>query len=56
MFAGAQLALTIIDLKTRKELSVVFSMVGVALATNLAIGFLIGIIVAGVFRREKISV
>lgn len=56
MFAGAQLALTIIDLNSRKELFVVFFIVGVALATNLAVGFLTGIIIAGILRWEKISV
>lgn len=56
MFAGAQLALTIIDLKTRKELFVVFFIVGIALATNLAVGFLTGIVIAGILRWEKVSV
>lgn len=56
MFAGAQLALTIIDLKTRKEFFVVFFIVGVAMATNLAVGFLTGLIIAGILRWGKISV
>jgi SulP family sulfate permease len=56
VFAGAQLGLTILDMQTRKELFVVIFIVGVTLASNLAAGFLIGIVVAGLLRWDKISV
>ncbi len=56
MFAGAQLALAIIDMRTRKEFFVVFFIVGITLASNLAAGFLIGIVVATILRWDKISV
>lgn len=56
IFAGAQLALTILDMQTRKELFVVVLIVGITLASNLAAGFLTGIAVAGILRWEKLSV
>lgn len=56
VFAGAQLALSVLDMRTRKELFVVFFIVGVTLASNLAAGFLVGIIIASILRSEKISV
>lgn len=56
VFAGAQLALTILDMQTRKELFVVIVIVGITLASNLAAGFLIGTAVAGLLRWERISV
>jgi len=37
VFAGSQLALTILDLKGRKELFVPLMMVGITLASNLAV-------------------
>jgi len=56
IFAGAQLALTIIDLPNRKDLFVALLMLGITLASNLAIGFLVGIAVAYALKSEKLSV
>jgi SulP family sulfate permease len=56
VFAGSQLALTIIDLMNRKDLFVVLIMLGITLATNLAAGFAVGIILAYILRSEKLSV
>ncbi|MCF8035772.1 MAG: putative sulfate/molybdate transporter [Desulfobacteraceae bacterium] len=56
IFAGAQLALTIMDLKTRKDFFVVAMILGITLASNLAAGFLTGIVIAHVLRWEKLSV
>jgi SulP family sulfate permease len=56
IFAGGQLALTIIDMKTRKDLFVSLLILGITLASNLAIGFLVGIVVAYVLRSEKLNV
>jgi len=56
IFAGAQLALTILDLKERKEWFVAMIMLGITLASNLAAGFLVGIALAHLLRWEKLSV
>jgi SulP family sulfate permease len=56
VFAGGQLALTIIDLMNRKDLFVVLIMLGITLATNLAAGFAAGIILAYLLQSEKLSV
>ncbi len=56
IFAGAQLALTIMDLKERKEFFVVFTIVGITLATNLAAGFIAGIIAAYILKSERLSI
>jgi len=56
VFAGGQLALTVIDVMNRKDLFVVLLMLGITLATNLAAGFLAGISLAYAFRSKKLSV
>ncbi len=56
VFAGIQLALTVIDIQTRKELFVVVLIVGITLASNLAAGFLTGIAAAGILRWHRLSV
>jgi len=56
VFAGSQLALTIIDMKTRKDLFVPLMIVGITLASNLAVGFVTGIFLAYLLRSEKLSV
>jgi SulP family sulfate permease len=56
IFAGAQLSLTLLDMKTRKEMFVPILVVGITLASNLAAGFLVGIAVAHVLKSEKLNV
>ena len=56
VFAGGQLALTIIDLRDRKDLFVALFILGVTLASNLAAGFITGIIVAYILKSERVSV
>jgi SulP family sulfate permease len=56
VFAGSQLTLTIMDLKTRKDFFVATLILGITLAANLAAGFIAGMIVAHVLRWEKLSV
>ena len=56
IFAGSQLALTIIDMKERKDLFVALVMLGITLASNLAIGFGAGIAVAYALKSEKLRV
>ena len=56
VFAGAQLTLTIMDLQGRKEFFVATMILGITLASNLAVGFIAGLIVAQLLRWEKLSV
>ncbi len=56
IFAGGQLALTVIDMKTRKDLFVSLLILGITLASNLAAGFLAGIVVAYVLKSERLNV
>jgi SulP family sulfate permease len=56
IFAGSQLALTIIDLQDRKGLFVALVMLGITLATNLAVGFLVGIALAYSLKSERLGV
>jgi len=42
IFAGAQLAMTVRDVTDRKEFFVSMSMLGITLASNLALGYLVG--------------
>ncbi len=56
IFAGSQLALTIIDMKERKDLFVALIMLGITLASNLAIGFVVGLAVAYALKSEKMTI
>ena len=56
VFAGAQLALTVLDVKERTDLFVVIIMLGVSLATNLAIGFGVSFTLALILKRAKIKI
>ena len=56
IFAGAQLCLTLLDMKTRKELFIPILVVGITIASNLAAGFLAGIVVAHALKSEKLTV
>jgi SulP family sulfate permease len=56
IFAGGQLALTIIDMKSRKDLFVSLLILGITLASNLAAGFLVGMVVAYVLKSERLNV
>jgi SulP family sulfate permease len=55
-FAGAQLAMMILDVKERADLFVVITMLAVSLVSNLGIGFGIGIVAAYLFRYTKMKV
>lgn len=54
VFAGSQLALTILDMDTRNDLFVVICIVAVTLAFNLAIGFIAGLILAYCTKRIEV--
>jgi sulfate permease, SulP family len=56
IFAGAQLTLAMMDLDQRKDFFVATLILGITLASNLAAGFISGMIVAHVLRWEKLSV
>jgi SulP family sulfate permease len=56
LFAGGQLALTIIDLKDRKELFVALAILGITLASNLAAGFIAGFIIAYVLKSPRMNI
>jgi SulP family sulfate permease len=56
LFAGSQLALTIMDLQNHKDFFVVILMLGITLATNLAAGFLVGIGVGWVLKIERLNI
>ncbi len=56
LFAGSQLALTLVDLSTRAELFITLTMLGVTLATNLAVGFAAGLALAMLLRWTKIEI
>ena len=56
LFAGSQLALSVIDIRERKDLFVVLVMLGITLASNLAVGFIVGIGVAYALKSEKLRV
>jgi SulP family sulfate permease len=56
LFAGSQLALTVLDLKDRKELFVCLIILGITLATNLAAGFITGIAIVYLLKWQKLTV
>jgi len=55
LFAGSQLALTVLDIKERKELFVCLIILGITLATNLAAAFISGIAIAYLLKWKKLS-
>ncbi|MCF8039369.1 MAG: putative sulfate/molybdate transporter [Desulfohalobiaceae bacterium] len=56
VFAGSQLTLTVMDLDSRKDFFVATLILGITLASNLAAGFIAGMITAQILRWEKLSV
>lgn len=56
LFAGSQLALTVIDLTVKKELFVALVMLGITLASNLAVGFIVGLAIAYALKSDRLTV
>jgi len=56
LYAGSQLCMTIMDLMSRKDLFVALVMLGITLATNLAVAFLVGIALAYMLKSDRLSV
>ncbi len=56
IFAGSQLGLTLLDITDRKDLFVVLIMLGITLASNLAVGFMVGIVLSYALKSDRLSV
>jgi hypothetical protein len=56
VFAGIQLAVTIMDPDRPKDYFVATLILGITLASNLAAGFIAGMLVAWLLRWENLSV
>lgn len=56
VFAGNQLAMTILDVKDKKDLFVTLIMLGITIASNLAVGFLVGIALAYALKWDKLAI
>jgi SulP family sulfate permease len=56
LFAGGELSLNVIDMKERKDLFVSLMILGITLASNLAVGFIVGIGLAYAFRSDKLTI
>jgi len=56
LFAGGQLALTLIDMRERKDLFVALVILGITLASNLAVGFIVGIAIAYALKSDRLTV
>jgi SulP family sulfate permease len=48
--------MTLLDLQTRRELFAALPMLGLTVASNPAVGFIAGVIVAGVLESERLCV
>jgi len=55
-FSGAQLALTIMDVESRRDLFIVVIMLGITLPTNLAWAFGVGIALHHIFRKGDLDI
>ena len=55
-FAGVQLSLTLSDITERKDMVIVFSIVGITLASNLAVGFLFGILLDRILMLDAFNI
>jgi len=56
VFAGLQLSLTLLDMHSRKQMVVPMVVLGITLASNLAAGFLTGIVVAQALKSDRLSI
>ena len=55
LFAGGQLALTISDLVSKKDLFVAVIMLAITLTVNLGVAFIIGVILAYIVKQFKVE-
>ncbi len=56
IFAGSQLALTVLDIWNRKQLFVAFMMLGITFASNLAFAFMVGVLLAYILKSESMKI
>lgn len=56
IFAGGQLSLSLLDIRTRKDMFVPILVLGITLASNLAVGFIVGIGVAFMLKSERLHI
>lgn len=56
VFAGSQLAMTILDVKEQKQMFVVVSILAVTLAINLTAGFAVGLVLANLLASDRFHV
>jgi SulP family sulfate permease len=56
IFAGGQLALTLLDVRNRKDLFVAITILGITLASNLAYGFVVGIFLAYTLKSGRLKI
>jgi SulP family sulfate permease len=56
IFSGVQLSLTLLDMQSRKDLFIPILIAGITMASNLAGGFLTGIIIAHLMRWKRLSI
>jgi len=56
LFSGSQLALSILDLGERNDMFVTLTILGITLASNLAVGFVVGFGLAYALRSDKIKI
>lgn len=56
VFAGGQLSLTLLDLKERKSLFTAMIILSITMASNLAAGFIIGILVDRILSSDRMKI
>ncbi len=56
VFAGAQLAMTVRDITDHKEYFVCMAMLGITLASNLALGYVVGIGLYHLLKRDMFDI
>ncbi|MCP4021854.1 MAG: sulfate permease, partial [Desulfobacteraceae bacterium] len=56
IFAGSQLAMTILDIHKRKDLFVVVMILGITLVTNLSYGMVIGLLLAYLLKSDRLNI
>lgn len=56
IFAGSQLALAFTELDNRKDFFIALLILGITLASNMAAGFIIGIVFANVMKWKRLSI
>jgi SulP family sulfate permease len=56
VFAGSELALTLVDISERRQLFVVLLMAGITLASNLAAAFVIGVLISHALKWERLKI